>query len=265
MSQGKRKHHYTRTLRIAHLDAVSSGNCVLRVPQIVKNPIKSTDISSDTLWGEANFGLGITTTTVKGPKTYYARESGFDPNTRLGNTENRISTFPTTNFKLGADSYMDLDKVRIITKIKVICISNVNSEIINPPVELSTSEVVQPQSGSYREHIDAFRLNPGGYQGFNIYKIDNATWNRRVSTNFNYLYNFESLFKSGETHHSELPYEADNLSWVLKKQDDLILWPTFKFFNSANAAFVVEPSHRQALSVKLPYYEYIVDMNYFDI
>ena len=231
----------------------------------MKNPIKSVDISSDTLWGTVNFGLGTTYSTVKGPKTYYAKTSGFDPDTHLGNTENRISTFPSTNFKLGENSYMDLDKVRIVTKIKVICISNVNSDIINPPVESSTTETDPPLSSSYRKHIDAFRLNPGGYQGFNIYKVTEESWKQKGRINFDHLYQSESLFKSRETHHSELPYQADNLSWVLKKRDDLILWPTFKFFNSANAAFVVEPIGRQAVSVKLPYYEYIVDMDYYDL
>ena len=171
--------------------------------------------------------------------------SGFIPDTRLGNTTNKISTFPTTNFKLGEDSYMDLNKVRIITKIKVICISNVNSKILNLTIELSTTETDPPRSDSYRMNIQAFRLNPGGFQGFSIYKIDQSTWDRRASTNFNYLYHFESLFKSQNIHHSEFPYEADNLSWVLKKNEDLILWPEF---NSANAAFVVSPTHRQAVS-----------------
>ena len=161
--------------------------------------------------------MGNTYSTVKGPKTYYARDSGFDPDTRLGNTENRISTFSTTNFKLGANSYMDLNKVRII-KIKVTCISNVNSETINPPVELSTTEIDPPQANSYRTNVYAFRLNPGGYQGFNIYKVDKSTWDKRGTTNFNALYQNESLFKSQETHHSESPYEADNLSWILKKK-----------------------------------------------
>ena len=222
MSQGKRKHHYTRTLRIAHLDAVGSGNCVLRTPKIVQNPIRSTDISSDTIWGTVNFGLGVTYTTTDGPTAYYAKTSGFDPNTYLGNTENKISTFPSTNFKLGANSYMGLNKVRIVTKIKVTCISHVSSDVIRPHIDSSFTATKPP--------VDAFRLNPGGFQGFDIYKIPETAWNRKDYEKFSYIYKYESLFKSQEFHHSELPYEADNLSWVLKKKEDLILWPKFTFF-----------------------------------
>ena len=135
-----------------------------------------------------------------------------------------------------------------------------NSDILKPTIELSTTEDVPPKSNSYKTQIEAFRTNPGGYQGFNIYKISKDVWNRRTTTNFDYLESYsESLFKAGEFHHSELPYEVDNISWVLKKGDDLLLWPRLNFFHSANAAFVVTPSNRQAISVKLPYYEYVVD------
>ena len=266
MSQGKRKHHYTRTLRIAHKDAISNGTPILRNQQVVKDPIRSADISSTTQYGSTNgFGLGTSFQAVKGPKTYYAKPSGFISNTLLGNTQIRMTAFPSTNFKLGANSYMDLNKVRIITKIKVHCISNVNSQHLNPTIQLSTTKIDPPEHDSYKSSIDAFRLNPGGFQGFNIYKVDKNTWDNRDYTNFDSLYGKESLFKSGELHHSEHPYEANNLSWVLKKQEDLILWPNFDFFTSANASFITYPSLKQAVSVRLPYYEYIVDMNYFDI
>ena len=266
MPQGKRKHHYTRTLRIAHKDGITGGQPILRVPMVVKNPIRSADISSDTLWkSTSNFGSGVSHPTVKGPKTYYAQSSGFIENTYLGNTTITMTAFPSTNFKLGENSYMDLNKVRIITKIKVICISNVNSQILNPPIGSSTTKIDPPQKDSYRNYIDAFRLNPRGFQGFNIYKINKKDWANRHKYHFSHLYNNECLFKSQETHHSEYPYEADYLSWVLKKGDDLILWPKFTFFTSANASFILHASNKQVVSVSLPYYEYIVDMNYFDI
>ena len=259
MPQGKQKHHYTRTLRIAHKDAITGGTPILRIPLVVKDPIRSADVSAETRWRTTlNFGLGASYYRVKGPATYYVVPSGFIANTRLGNTELRMTAFPTTNFKLGENSYMDLNKVRIITKIKVYCTSNVNAEILNPPVELSSTKINPPQKDSYRTNIS-------GYQGFNIYKIDKTAWDKRGITNFDILHGKESLFKSGEFHHSEHPYEADNLSWVLKKQEDLILWPNFTFFTSANASFILDSNRKQAVSVKLPYYEYIVDINYFDI
>ena len=265
MPQGKQKHHYTRTLRIAHKDAITGGTPILRVPLVIKNPIRSVDVSSDTTWGAtSNFG-SVSYHTMKGPETYYVKSSGFIPSTRLGNTELRMTAFPTTNFKLGENSYMDLNKVRIITKIKVYCTSNVNAELLNPSIELSRTKINPPQKDSYRTNISAFRLNPGGYQGFNIYKVDKTTWDRRGNVNFDILHSKESLFKAGEFHHSEHPYEANNLPWVLKKQEDLILWPKFTFFTSANASFILDSSLEQTVSVKLPYYEYIVDINYFDI
>ena len=161
---------------------------------------------------------------------------------------------------------MDLNKVRVITKLKVTCISNVNSaRALNPILQLSDSKDPTPTEESYKTRIDAFRLNPGGYQGFNIFKITKDQWNRGDTTaKFESLLTNESLFKAGQFHHSEFPYEIDNISWVLKKTEDLLLWPRFTFFNSLNADFVVTPTLLQAVSVRLPY-EYKLDLNYFDI
>ena len=59
--------------------------------------------------------------------------------------------------------------------------------------------------------------------------------------------------------------EIDNISWVFKKKEDLIIWPHFDFFHSGNADYVLSTNGVQAISTSQPYYEFLVDLNYFDI
>lgn len=76
------------------------------------------------------------------------------------------------------------------------------------------------------------------------------------------LYANESLFKS-RTYHSEEKHIASNIAWVLRKGEDLILYPKFHFFHSANATFILA-NGKQAIPVKSPY-QFTIEINYFDI
>ena len=209
MSQGKRKHHLTKLLQIAHRDAVSNRDFPIDpygIPNILKNVERKMTKPSTATWTTTS---GLTSEPkVMGPKTFYAKTSGFQNDSYTSNSETTISaSFATnTNFKIGEDSYMDLNKVRVITKLKVICTSNVNSSrILYPTVQSSISKDDPPTQDSYKTQIEAFRLNPGGYQGFNIYKITKDQWDNKNTKKFSDLLSNESLFKSGEFHHSEIP------------------------------------------------------------
>lgn len=255
---GKSKHHLTRMIRFPHKDADSGADLATKkIVRIHENPDLQFLMPSS-----RSFDMtGITT--VKGPKTYYATYSTLRNNSLLGNLDFTIGPF-AHNLKLG-EGEMNLDKVRIITKIKIHCNSNVNSDILHPVLQSNKSDKSVPDADSYKHHIEGFRLNPGGFVGFNIYKITKDEWTGRHSrTRVQDLSTNECLFKSGTFYHGEQPFEADNLSWVCKKGGDLILFHKFDFFHTANASYVIH-NGKQAISVKSPYYQYDLDLNYFDI
>ena len=254
----KSKHHLTRTIRFPHKDADSGADLATKKTICIhENP----DLQFLTSSSRSFDMTGITT--VKGPKTYYATYSTLRNNSLLGNLDFTIGPF-AHNLKLG-EGEMNLDKVRIITKIKINCNSNVNSDILYPTLQSNTSDKSIPDTSSYMHHIEGFRLNPSGFVGFNIYKITKDQWaDRHYRTKVQDLLTNESLFKSGTFYHSEQPDEADNLSWAFKKGEDLILFPKFDFFHVVNASYVIH-NGKQAISVKSPYYQYVVDLNYFDI
>ena len=209
MSQGKSKHHLTRILQQPHKDAFSGLDIpIIRTPKILKEPLFRIQNKSSVIYTTSTIsgvGVSIDSTEVTGPKTYYVKPSGFDEDSLIGNATTVIASFASgTNFKPGEDSYMNLDKIRIITKIKVTCISNVNSHALNQVIQERKSKTDPPQHDSYQNQIPAFRLNPGGYQGFNIYKITNSQWqNRNGYSYFRDLKSNESLFKTGDFYHSE--------------------------------------------------------------
>ena len=72
-----------------------------------------------------------------------------------------------SNFKIGSDGLFNLDKLRVVTELKVSCTSNVISDILK--------ETIINETGPVSSGINAFRLNPGGFVGFNIYKISKKT------------------------------------------------------------------------------------------
>ena len=258
MSFGKSKHHLTKILRYAHRDADNDAFlATMKIPRIQQNPNLEFTTSSTARYATS----GVST--VKGPKSYYTKPSSFSKEAYIPNVNFTIGPF-NSHFKLGENHYMDLDKIRIITKIKVHCISHVNSDINYPKLQSSISNTDPPTSKSYAHNIEAYRLNPGGFVGFNIYKISGMQWQNQWSTKIKDFFNNKSLFKSDTFYHSEVPYKADNLSWVLKKHDDLILYPNFDYFHAGNASHVLA-SRQQAITVSQPYYQYEVDINYFDL
>ena len=258
MSFGKSKHHLTKILRYAHRDEENDAFlATLKIPRIQENPDLTFTTSSTAQYATS----GVST--VKGPKTYYAKPSSFSKEAFLSNVNFTIGPF-SSHFKLGEYNYMNLNKIRIITKIRVHCVSHVNSEINYPKLQSAIADADPPTANSYAHNIEAYRLNPGGFVGFNIYKVSANQWEKATYiTRIKNLYNNESLFKSETFYHSEIPYEADNLSWVLKKKD-LILYPNFDYFHAGNASYVLA-SGQQAISTSQPYYQFTVDLNYFDL
>ena len=105
-------------------------------------------------------------TKVKGPKTYYAAPSFFKDTDFITNTNRQVGPFQS-NFKIGSDGLFNLDKLRVITEISISCKSNIISNILK--------ETFITENGSSSK-IDTFRLNPGGFVGFNIYTISKQQW-----------------------------------------------------------------------------------------
>ena len=259
MNVGKNKHHLTKILRRYHREADTDNNePAVKVLRIHPYPPLNFSYNSSHVFDMT----GITT--VKGPKTMYAKPSSFKPTSILALTGFNVGGFTDNNFKLGENGHFNLNKTRIITKIKILCTSNVNSQVLKPTIQLNTSNTDPPTNSSYAVKTDAYRTNPGGYVGFNLVKITKDKWENRNYEQMSLLDNLESLFKNGTYYHSEIPYEANNLSWVLKKGEDLILTPNFDYFHSRNCSYVLD-SGKQAISVLQPYYQFVVELNYFDI
>lgn len=192
---GKSKHHLTKIVRFPHKEAVTGiAPATLQIYQVYSNPkLEFTTLSTTKLNSSQT-----KTATKTGPETYYVKPTGIVDNSYVGNTKYTIGPF-NNSLKLGA-GIMDLNKIRI-TKIKITTRSNVNSEILYPSLKLN----IKPSSSTIEQNIDAFRLNPGGFAGFNIYKITGEQWDKGGTIFFSAIKNNESLFKSGTYYHNELP------------------------------------------------------------
>ena len=140
MSFGKSKHHLTKILRYAHRDAENDAFlATLKIPRIQENPDLTFTTSSTAQYATS----GVST--VKGPKTYYAKPSSFSKEAFLSNVNFTIGPF-SSHFKLGENNYMNLNKIRIITKIRVHCVSQLIQKSIIPNCNqpLQTQTLQQP-------------------------------------------------------------------------------------------------------------------------
>ena len=73
MSQGKRKHHLTKLLRIAHKDAVTNRDFPINpygVPKILANVNRVMSVPANQTW-VTSIGYAREPK-VRGPKTFYA-------------------------------------------------------------------------------------------------------------------------------------------------------------------------------------------------
>ena len=174
-------------------------------------------------------------TEVKGPTTYYAAESKFDLDSHIANINHTIGPFQS-NFKIG-EGLFNANKLRVITEMNITCTSNVISDILNPEIHKS--------DGALSTEIEAFRKNPGGFVGFNIYKIPKQIWIDKSHNNKSNLLNQESLFKSNTFHNAEEPYKVTNIARVLKEGEDLVLFPHFDFIHSGNANLYYLQANKQ--------------------
>ena len=170
--------------------------------------------------------------------------------------------FTDNNFKIGEDGHFDFDTTRIITKIKIECVSNINSEIFYPKLYLNESTTNPATEKGYETQIEAFRSNPGGFAGFNLVRFENSLYN--TGHQIRELANKEHHFKQGTFYHSELPYEADELQWIIKKKNDIALLPHFDWFHSPNTSYILADG-TQCITVSLPYYQFNVNINYFEL
>ena len=98
----------------------------------------------------------------------FAVPSKYEDSYRIRNFGHSVGGFTDNNFKIGENGHFNFDTTRIITKIKIECISNVNSEINYPKLHLNESTTSPATQESYETRNEAYRLNPGGFAGFNL-------------------------------------------------------------------------------------------------
>lgn len=200
---GKNKHNLTKILRFPHKDAASGNdNATYRTSRICLNP--PTRFSTS-----ATHTLDTTSLTkTTGPSGDFATLSGFQSHSLIGNASWTLGPFQS-EFKIGEGGYFNLNKLGVITEILVSCKSNVISDI-------NSIQMVQNNPPTYpKTTIDAFRLNSGGFVGFNIFKVYKEQWDKcGINQYFRDLLSNESLFKLGTYHHSEDDFKATNIVWV---------------------------------------------------
>ena len=261
MITGKKQKQFTRIIYYPHRDASNDQDIpTKRILQIQENPDFDTKKTSSYIYPTT----GITT--VKGPKTYYAKPNFIRDDVVLGNADISIGDI-NSHLKMGDDNYFNLNKTRIISEIQVECISNVNSDINLPTIQKRTSNSSgTPTSNSYSQTIENYTSNPGGFVGWNMHKIKPTDWESKNLSNHTFGYlknNRESIFQKNTYYHSEKPHKITN-TIILKKNEDLILYPNFDFFNTNNCSHILSTGI-QAISVNKCYFEYIVNMKYIEI
>lgn len=101
------------------------------------------------------------------------------------------------------------------------------------------------------------------------YKLTKDYYDRKHSSSYfrdllNKSNNNECLFPIGTFHHSEETFSADNQSWVLQRDKDLLLYPNFDYFHNLNATWL-QTNGRGMIQLSRPYYQFNLDLNYFDI
>ena len=209
-------------------------------------------------------GSNTRVTIPSGTKTivksgYFASVSGFKNDSLIGNAICTMGPF-TSNFIIGQNGLFDKNKLRVITRIKVDCESNVMNDIQQP---FYYSDKLNKETS-----IPAFSKNKGGFTGFNIYKLSKDLYNRRHHTSYfkDILNdsNVKSLFPRNTYHHNEDVFEADNQSWVLNRDEDLILFPKFDFFHHQNATHINNGGYA-VVETNKPYYQFNLELNYFDM
>ena len=252
---GKKK-KLIKTLRCYHREAVT--NRIISTPNLgtIKSGITRTFNKKST-----NILMGGTLEVVK-VRARFAAPSKFEDFSQIKGLGYHVGGFTDNNFKLGEDGHFDFNTTRIITKIKIECISNVNSEINQPKLYLNKSKTSPATQESYEAQNDAFRLNPGGFVGFNLVSFENTLY--KDGTNMEKLKDKEHLFKQGTFYHSEIPFETDNLEWKIGKKKDIALLPHFDWFHSLNASYILS-NGAQTITVSKPYYQFNVNIDYFEL
>ena len=261
MITGKKQKHFTRIIYYPHKDASNNQDIpTKRILPIQENP--DFDILKQSSYIYPTTGI----TTVKGPKTYYAKPNFIRDDVVLGNADISIGDI-NSHLKMGDDNYFNLNKTRIISEIQVECISNVNSDINLPTIQKRTSNSSgTPTSNSYSQTIENYTSNPGGFAGWNMYKIKKSDWDSRTHWHKNFGWvknNRESIFPKNTYYHSEKAIKITN-TMVLKKNEDLIFYPHFDFFTANNCSHILSTGI-QSISVNKPYFEFIVNIDYIEI
>ena len=206
-------------------------------------------------------------TNIKGPKTYYAKPHQIPDNAVLAHLD--IYGLSST-LKLGSNNYLNLNKTRIVKEIEVECISNVNSDIQFPEIQKRKSNISSGSpisiSNGYSQRVEHYRSNPGGFVGWNMYIINKEAWDNRKLGNrtFGWLKDHnEGILPRDNYFHGENPVKLYK-TIILKKNEDLILDPKFDFFNSNNCSHVLSTG-KQAISVSKRYFQYVVNIKYYEI
>ena len=193
---GKRKHNLTTTLRFPHKDPFTGADETrIQAPQIMINPPISFNKKSNHVFSTT--GRRFKT----GPSCYYATVSSFKDESYITNANRQVGSFDT-KFKIGLDGLFNLNKLRVITQIKVTCESNVISSALKKQII---------NNDGTNQDIQAYRTNPEGFVGFNIYKINQEQW-EDIHYKNKLVYDNESLFKPRMYHHSEEKYVSDNIA-----------------------------------------------------
>ena len=167
---GKKK-KLTKILRFYHREAVTNHDNPVPKFGTIKSGItrdfhkKSTDTLS-----------GGTLEPVK-VQARFAVPSKYNDSDRLSKFGYNVGGFTDNNFKIGEDGHFDVNTTRIITKIKIECISNVNSEINYPKLHLNESTTNPATQKGYETRNEAYRLNLGGFAGFNLVLFENSLYN----------------------------------------------------------------------------------------
>ena len=201
----------------------------------------------------------VQTTKVRG---MFAKPFHFPYNsTYFSNFDHNFFGKNNNNICIGKDNHFDFNTAKIITYIKVECVSNVNSELTKPSTNLRESTTSPPSEKGFKTHIDAFRLNPGGFLAFNMASISKDLIDGGTKTNI--FKGKPHLFKEETYYHSEDPFER-KLIWKLPKGHDLVLIPKFDWLHSTNATYILRDGS-QTISVSKPYFEYNVTLEYHEL
>ena len=200
-----------------------------------------------------------TTQTVK-VKGYFTQPIVVEYNNAfISNLNPSIFGKSDNDFFIGQNNYFDTSTTRIITKIKVECVSNVNSDILNHEIYLKESTTKPPSQEGCTTVIDAFRTNPGGFAGFNMAILEFQKIRKMQDIN-----GHPRLFKQGTFYHSEIPYEQSNMALKIKKKHDILLIPHFDWQHSQNATYILS-NGKQVVTVSKPYCEFNVNVEYYEL